>query len=514
MNIQDEIASLLAASVPLIHLVTYEEERVLELLTGIEGGERLGLIAWDVADGFEVIREAETEFAVRDCTSDTVLPYLERHAPSGCLLVLKDFHHAWNQKPAYITRKLRNLAPKLRARSQYLIIITPGGEIPPELRNDLVVLPVPLPSEATLDELFGSITRHLPEAKLPSPVVREKLVASALGLTTNQARLAFSRVLARHGSFDERGLDVITSVKRQVIRESGALEFWPASEGEANVGGLDLLKNWLKKRGLGFGREAREARVPMPRGVALIGIPGTGKSLSAKLLAGLWKMPLLRLDVGALFGSLLGESEANMRQAIALAETVSPCILWIDELEKAFAGSTPGAGSLTGGAASRVFGTFLTWLQEHRSPVFVLATANDVSGLPPELLGRFDRTFFLDLPGFEERQEIFAIHLRHAGEAFPARRFDLEELARNSCGLVGREIEQVVREAQFIALSEGNRELESEDLRRALSEVVPLSKSHAEVVNGIRRWMVEGRARPASSRGFDQGELAERDPRG
>ena len=188
-----------------------------------------------------------------------------------------------------------------------------------------------------------------------------------------------------------------------------------------------------------------------------------------------------------------------MRQAIQLAETVSPCILWIDEMEKAFAGSSAAAGHLSSGAASRVFGTFLTWMQEHRSPVFVLATANEVEGLPPELMGRFERTFFLDLPTRDERREIFAIHLKKAGETFPERRFGMEELVKESDGFVGREIERVVREAQFTALADGHREIEQDDLLEALREVVPLSRSHAEIIEHIRRWKTEGRAFAASS---------------
>jgi SpoVK/Ycf46/Vps4 family AAA+-type ATPase len=257
------------------------------------------------------------------------------------------------------------------------------------------------------------------------------------------------------------------------------------------------MKQWLKKRDAGFSDEARQAGLPYPRGVALIGIPGTGKSLSAKMVSGLWKLPLLRLDVGALFGSLLGESEQNMRRAIQLAETVSPGILWIDEMEKAFAGS--GAGSLNSGAATRVFGSFLTWMQEHKTPVFVIATANDVAALPPELMGRFDRVFFLDLPSTGERKEILRIHLKNAGVDFPERRLRMDDLVEGTRGFVGREIERVVREAQFTAFADQNREIEMADLEAAISETVPLSKSHAEVIEALRKWKTEGRAFAASS---------------
>ena len=501
MNFRNEFAALLGAHVPLIHLVTYEEERVLRTLAELEAARSLGLVVWDLADGFVVLREGKDKFPAKDCTSDNLLPHLAEKLPPGYLVVLRDFHHSWLPKRGPITRKLRNMIRKLRAQSQFLVVITPPlpreHDLPLELKDDAVVLQVPLPDSNELNRLFDEVTAKIERSKLPRPEVRDKLIQSALGLTTNQARLAFSRVWATYQRFDEQGIALVTVAKQQVIRESGALEFWPADQGEADVGGLDQMKSWLKKREVGFGPEARAANIPYPRGVALIGIPGTGKSLSAKMLAGLWKLPLLRLDIGALFGSLLGESEQNLRKAVMLAETVSPCILWVDEMEKAFAGS--GASSLNAGAATRVFGTFLTWMQEHRSPVFVIATANDIEGLPPELMGRFERTFFLDLPNEQERKQIFLIHLKHAGETFPERKFAVGELIERSRGMVGREIERAVREAQFTALADGNREIEQADLLQALSEIVPLSKSHNEVIEKIRRWKTEGRAFPASS---------------
>ncbi len=497
MDLKQELAGLLGANVPLVNLITYEEDRVLRTLGEVQPAGGLGIVVWDLADGFQVVREGKTSFPVKDCTTDTLLPHLAEKAPPGTIVVLKDFHHAWTQKKAYITRKLRNMVPKLRSNSQFLIFITPQLDLPMELKDDVVVIYVPLPDQEGLQRVFDGMTAKIDRAKLPRPELKQKLIDSALGLTTTQARLAFQRVYAQHGCFDERGMAIVTSAKQQVIRESGALEFWPADQGEADVGGLDLMKTWLKKREAGFGAEARASNVPYPHGVALIGIPGTGKSLSAKMLSGLWKWPLLRLDMGALFGSLLGESELNMRRALMLAETVSPCILWIDEIEKGFAGSGP--NSLNAGAATRVFGTFLTWMQEHTKPVFVIATANDIEGLPPELMGRFERTFFLDLPSDPERREIFLIHLKRAGETFPDRKFRLEELVEKSRGMVGREIERSVGEAQFTALADQNREIKQQDLLDALAEVVPLSKSHANVIDKIRKWKTEGLASPASS---------------
>lgn len=497
LNLVSELSGLFRANVPLINLVTYEEDRVIQTIQGLDS--KLGIYTWDMADGLKVVREATQPLPKKDLTSDAILNFLADHAPSGCVIVLKDFHHLWNQRKGPVTRKLRNMAPALRVRNQFLLILTPMRDLPIELKDDVVVLDVPPPGVDDLGRLFNELTSQLSREQLPRREVREKLITSALGLTTNQARLAFSQVFAQFGRFDDRGIDRMTYAKRQVIRESGALEFWPAEEGESDVGGLDLLKGWLAKRELAFSEEARQARLPYPRGVALIGIPGTGKSLSAKMTSGLWKLPLLRLDVGAIFGSLLGESEQNIRRAIQLAETVSPCILWVDEMEKAFAGGSTAMPLLSSGAATRVFGTFVTWMQERKAPVFVIATANDVSALPIELMGRFDRTFFLDLPNAVERRQIFLIHLKRAGVAFPERSLRLDRMVEDSRGLVGREIERVVREAQFTAFADQNREIEQDDLDMALAEVVPISKSHAAVIEDLQKWRKEGLASPASS---------------
>jgi len=494
-DLATELSGLFRANIPLINLVTYEEDRVVQTIAAVAQG--LGVYTWDQADLLKVMREAPTAMPKTELVSDKLLLFLAEQAPRGCVVVLKDFHHIWKGKPGPVTRKLRNMAPGLRAKNQFLVMITPMRDLPVELKDDVLVMDVPPPRAGDLGKLFDDITSKMQRDELPRREVREKLISSALGLTTNQARLAYSQVYAQFGKFDDRGIERVTYAKRQVIRESGALEFWPAEEGESDVGGLDLLKAWLKKREMAFSEEARQAKLPYPRGVALIGIPGTGKSLSAKMTSGLWKLPLLRLDVGAVFGSLLGESEQNIRRAIQLAETVSPCILWVDEMEKAFAGAS--ASTSSSGAATRVFGTFLTWMQERKTPVFVIATANDISALPAELMGRFDRTFFLDLPNDVERRQILLIHLKRAGVAFPERSLRLDALVERSRGYVGREIERAVREAQFTAFADENREMEQTDLEAALAETVPLSKSHAEVIEHLQKWRKEGLASPASS---------------
>ena len=502
MNFPEELRSLLAAQVPLLHLVTYEEERVFETLMSLRGDgiENLGITSWDIADGFTNHRKGAHEFPSKDCTTDSILMHVAEKIPENHILVLKDFHHSWLAKRGYITRKLRNLIPRLRAGRRCLVMLTPPlpseQGLPRELKHEAVSLDVPMPDYAGIGGLFDDFSRRLDRSLLPRPELRHKLVESALGLSTPQARLAFMRTYSALGRFDERAVAHITAAKQQTIREVGALEFWPPSAQEGDVGGLDLLKSWLKLRELGFSPLARSSNLPYPKSVALIGIPGTGKSLTAKMTANLWKLPLLRLDVGAIYSSLLGEAEANMRRSIQLAETVSPCILWVDEMEKAFAGAGESNGN---GARQSVFGTFLIWMRECNKPVFVVTTANDISGLPAEFLNGFDATFFLDLPNPLERRAIFTIHLKRARVDFPERKYRMVELVEASKGMVGREIARAVVEAQFTAFADGNREIEQEDIIQSLKATVPLSRSHEAVVENLRRWKTEGRARPASS---------------
>jgi len=266
----------------------------------------------------------------------------------------------------------------------------------------------------------------------------------------------------------------------------------------ASVGGLGRLKEWLNLREIAFGQEARDYGLPAPKGLALIGIPGTGKSLSAKMIASLWQLPLIRMDVGALFGGLVGQSEENVRRALALAETISPCVLWIDEMEKAL---STGSSSGDSGTSMRVFGSLLSWMQDKKKPVFVVATANDVGKLPPELLrrGRFDEIFFLDLPTTEERKEIFAVHLRKRKRKVGA--YDLQRLAAASEGYVGAEIEQAVIDAMYVAFndtSQPKRDFTTEDVLSAIGRQVPMSQSQRENINYLRQWLQDGRAVSAS----------------
>ena len=292
-------------------------------------------------------------------------------------------------------------------------------------------------------------------------------------------------------------MELVLGEKKQIIRRNGILEFYEAQEDLADVGGLDALKAWLRRRREAFTEDARAYGLPVPRGILLLGVQGCGKSLVAKAISREWGMPLLRLDVGRVFGKYIGESEAAIRRVVQTAEAAAPAILWIDEIEKGFAGTASDAHDT--GVGARVLGTFLTWLQEKTQPVFVFATANQIRSLPPELLrkGRFDELFFVDLPGKTERAEIFAVHLRKCGRD-PAG-FDLPALAARAEGYTGAEIEQIVHEALYAGYAAGRRPVTQEDLLHAAGEVVPIAVTMKEAIGAMRHWATS-RARLAAGR--------------
>jgi SpoVK/Ycf46/Vps4 family AAA+-type ATPase len=407
------------------------------------------------------------------------------------VVILKDFHEYWNNPQ--VKRRIRNFSQEFRYNRRTIVILTPATRVPDEIRDEAVIVHFPPPNAAELSADLNTlistsgITCSLTEGG------REKIIQAALGMTLNQARRAFSKAIVAHGRLDDRDIDAIIAEKKDILSASDALEFYSYTETPENVGGLAVLKEWLVLRERAFTQEAKNFGLPSPKGIALIGIPGTGKSLTAKMIADIWHLPLLRLDVGSLFGSLVGESEERTRRALALAETISPCILWVDEIEKAFA-----FGSGDAGTSQRVFAHLLTWMQDKTSPCFVVATANNIAALPPELLrkGRFDEIFFLDLPTFEERREIFSVHLRKR-KCIPAE-FDLETLARESDGYVGAEIEQTIIDAMYRAFSENMRRVTTEDILTCMQAQVPLSVSQRETVAALRTWLAEGRAQSAS----------------
>ena len=490
MTFDEQLDTFLRARFPLILVVTQEEERCLQIIKTLSERTQRTLISWDFSDGFKVLTASRsTPPDARDPL--TALEQLEELALPNSIFILKDFHETWDNPQ--IKRKLRSVSQRVRLGNKSIIVTSPSAKIPDELRDEIVLLELELPKAAEMEEvLLNQI--HKPGIKVNlTPLGQEKMVQAALGLTVAQAQRVFSKAIVSDGRIDDRDIDLVTDEKKQIIRESEALEFYAVTETPDDVGGLGVLKEWLRLRERAFSKEARDYGLPAPKGIALIGIPGTGKSLTAKMIGGLWRLPLLRLDVGALYGSLVGESEERTRRALRLAETVAPCILWIDELEKSL--SHGGADS---GTSTRVFGSVLTWMQEKKVPVFVVATANDIYALPPELLrkGRFDEIFFLDLPTVDERREIFSVHLlkrRRIPEDY-----DLEQLAAASEGYVGSELEQAIIDAMYLGFDDGQREFTTNDIMRSLQRQVPLSVSQRENIAALRSWLTEGRARSAS----------------
>jgi ATP-dependent 26S proteasome regulatory subunit len=489
-KVDHELETLIRARYPLIYIVSWEEKRVEDALRTISTNRGKRMFVWTVTQGLvssPTARDKQTRQPL------TALDFIET-CNDPAVFVLKDFH-AFMADPEII-RRLRDLTYALKTSYKTLIVLAPTLKLPPELEKDITVVDYSLPTEADLDALLENIIQSVKgNAQINTQLSeddREQLLEAALGLTANEAENVFARSLVERRKFD---VDVILTEKEQIIRKSGMLEYFRVTEGMSDVGGLDELKGWMAKRTQAFGQRAREFGLPAPKGILLLGVQGCGKSLCAKAVASQWRLPLLRLDVGRVFGGIVGQSEENMRRAIRMSESIAPTILWLDELEKGFAGMQS-SGISDGGTTARVFASFITWLQEKTAPVFVVATANRIEDLPPELLrkGRFDEIFFVDLPGPKEREEILAIHLRKRKRDPTG--FDLKELAALSDGFSGAEIEQAIISGMFDAF-DASRQVSQEDLRRNLEASVPLSRTMEEQISELRAW-AGTRARNAS----------------
>ena len=495
---RQELDIYIRARYPLLYVVTAEEERALAEIQKLadESKTRKQVIAWSCTEGFVNQANGRKDQTKRDPLV-ALNSIMEDSTPT--LVILRDFHPFFENHE--IVRKLRDLAQALQKGHRTVILLSPVLRIPPELEKEITVIDFSLPNEAELNELYERAVQTL-EADGKARIQldrreRERLAKAALGLTLSEAEKALAKaIIMAGGRLDGRAVEAVIAEKKQIIRKSGLLEFYDTSETLTDVGGLDVLKEWLRKRVRAFSAEARAFGLPEPRGILLVGVQGSGKSLMAKAVANAWRLPLLRLDVGRLFASLVGSSEENLRTAIRVAESIAPCLLWVDEIEKGFSGV--GSSNVSdAGTAARVFGSFVTWLQEKKAPVFVVATANLVDQLPPELVrkGRFDEIFFVDLPMASEREDIFRIHLRKRNR--DPQQFDVSTLAMSSEGLSGAEIEQAVVAGLYEAFDEG-RPLATDDMISVLAETIPLSQMMEETVNALRAW-AKHRARPASS---------------
>lgn len=492
-----ELDTLVRARYPLVYLVTSEEARLEAILGELADQHGKTLLGWTVTKGFRRLGGPKGAVPEGALEPRAAVDAVERLADPS-LVVLKDFH-PYLQDPT-VVRALRDLAHALKATYTTVILLSPTLAIPPELEKELSVLDIPLPTYQDLIELLKEIVgvvRKNNRAKVElTKDDADQLVKAALGLTLAEAESAFAKAIAHDGRLSRDDVPLVMEEKRQVIRKSGLLEYFSPDEQLQHVGGLDLLKRWLDRRGAAFGEAARQFGLPEPKGLLLLGVQGCGKSLTAKAISAQWRLPLLRLDMGRIFSGFVGSSEENLRRAIRVAESVAPAVLWLDEIEKGLSGSQS-SGMSDGGVSARVFGTLLTWLQEKTAPVFVVATANRIDLLPPELMrkGRFDEIFFIDLPARAERKEIFRIHLAKRGR--DPGRYDLDALAAAADGFSGAEIEQAVISGLHDAFAE-RVELGELHLRRAVADSLPLSTTMAEEIEQLRDW-ARTRTRAASS---------------
>lgn len=500
---ESRLEILIRASFPLINVLTFEEDRAVTAIRAIArrlSEERKAprpVFVWSASRGF---RDENDKLARSDSIGNPTSALVHAiESTDDAVYVFLDMHRHYSP---VTTRLIRDAAHAVRASRKSLILISPSFSAPAELMSEMTLAVFLLPDRPQLAAALDEVIQELQAAGYSvelSNEDREALLRALMGMTASESRRAI-RCAALAGKGLRAGSElVVAEQKRQIIRKSGILEYYHTSESFTDVGGLENLLAWFRGRREVFSGQARYAGLPTPKGVLLVGVPGCGKSLSARALAGEWGTPLVRLDVGRIFGSLVGEAETNMRRAIQTAEAISPCILWIDEVEKGFAGVQGGGG---GGVAARTFGTFLTWLQEKKSAVFVVATANDLTSIPPEFLrqGRFDEIFFVGLPSPAERESMFRIHLARRRRD-PAR-FDVERLARETDGFSGAEIEQVVLAGMFTAFTAG-RELVQQDLLDAAHDSHPLSTAQADRIGDLVAWGRQN-ARPASSAGGER----------
>ncbi len=498
------LGSLLKARFPYIYIPTWEEERAAKMIqTVVKDADIIKTIrkvyTWTQTVGFV------DENGTKSKTTADPLNAIDFIMASNenAVFLLKDFHVFFglkNRPPEYtIIRRLRDCIPSLKSGQfkKSVIFISPELVIPDDMQKEISVFEFPLPSvseiKEKLEEILSAntmVTSSLTDGD------KEKLSKAALGLTLQEAENAFARAMVEEGQMNLSAINIIFEEKNQVIRKTGILEFVKSDLNLEDIGGLGNLKRWLQKRNNTWLDAAQKYNIPAPKGVLITGVPGCGKSLTAKAMSAIWQLPLLKLDMGKIFSGIVGSSEENMRRAIKTAEAVAPSILWVDEIEKGLS-VTNGQGD--SGTGARIFGTFLTWMQDKTAPVFVIATANNISNLPPELLrkGRFDEIFFVDLPTCKERKNIFEVHLKKrlkgtsvAGEILVDDSIPdeiLEELSSKTEGFVGAEIEQTVISALYEAFF-SDRDIQLSDLTEVITNTVPLSVTQREQIMALRNW--------------------------
>jgi SpoVK/Ycf46/Vps4 family AAA+-type ATPase len=490
MKFNDELTLLLKARYPVIFINTIEEDRVEYVIRKhIKTNLNRSIYSWDFVDGYTNNPNNEG-FAKRNPLQ--ALELVERlTAETPAIFLLKDFNRFLTD--ISISRKLKNIGRLLKLQPKTIIIIGSEFNIPNELQDLVTIIQFQLPVKAEISQELIRLIKSL-NIEVESDLF-ESLTQACQGLSLERIRRVLSKIIATHKTIDQKSITILLNEKKQIISQTEILEYWSVNEKITNIGGVKNLKDWLKKRKSSFGIQASNYGLPTPRGLLLVGIQGTGKSLTAKAIATEWQLPLLKLDVGKLFGGIVGESESRLRQMIEVSETLAPCILWIDEIDKAFSINETNGDS---GTSNRVLATFISWLSEKTKPVFVVATANNVDRLPLEIIrkGRFDEIFFLDLPQKQEREQIFKIHIQ---EFRPNswELFDYIKLAQLSESFSGAEIKQSIIEAMYHAFYE-EREFTTEDICFALNELIPLAQLESNQTKKLQSWASSGRIRLAS----------------
>lgn len=523
-DVLERLKVLINSSTPIVVMETVEEMRALSVVRSACAELQMAVFEWSIADGLvrsgsnvpvtpgndlqiriNAARHAadhatpEPGKAAIYNTADPVQALANMETMTlEAVFILKDFHR--HMEGPVVVRRLRDVGQKFSVNRRTVIITAPEITMPSELASLVEYLDLPLPDQQRLrqiiQEMFQRLSKtHTFQTRLDAAGV-DAMATNLRGLTEEEAERAVSQALVKRYALCQESVTDVLESKKDLLRHSGLLEFIDTSENMSDLGGLEGLKAWLAQRKGSWEDAAREFGLDAPKGVIILGVQGCGKSLCARAVAGEWKLPLVRFDTAAIFDKYIGETEKRIRKVFRVAEGLAPCVLWIDELEKVFAGSGPDSASVDAGVSSRILAAFLSWMQDRKAPVFVAATCNNVTVLPPELIrkGRFDELFFVDLPGHAERKEIFSIQLARR-KRNPAE-FDLDRAAEAAKGHSGAEIDAAVQAAMYAAYS-GRRPLATEDLLNALAQTVPLSTIRQEEIEELRAW-AQMRAVPAS----------------